>query len=606
MRPSGLRPSRTRSIAGHDAIAVHRLAQIRGRDVDVARRRRSCVPRARRSRSRRRRSAAGRRRGPSGRAGRNDGPAICTSSPVAASAFRCRRKATRSSRGILSRCISSRAVAGWSSAVRRCGGASRRASTCVRSRLVGDAAGSECRRRCVPVGPGQHEVAESRRNVYESLSAQETLGRRRARAAIARAERRRVGHARRRRRSGRRCRRCRGWRRPPRRRSRRSERRSGQRELLVAAARALSRHADRGLAGREDARGPRQARRESDAAAIEMRAAASRGLADDRRLSCTATVVAERRRRRAGASPARRARDADDPRDRSAPAADRRAWASPASLRARRARATRPPPVGIRGPAAEAVEHAQARRAYVVGSGTVGPDPMTLRSSPTTSEMASVSDGPRAAAASQPPLTRDRCLRTVFSAWMSAPAFSSPSVASRLSREASAPSAGSGQQRRGAARQQHHEALVAPRASRPSRARDGRPPTLPLVGYRMPAEIPFERRRAGSAASCGPTTMPRGRGRRRRANAAAIAGAAFPAAMTRSGRGQTQRCDVGAASARSSERCRHRPPRPPRGRWRGSPVGGRARRRVSSPSWDRTRLTAPSRRRIFLNRRLTT
>ena len=58
----------------------------------------------------------------------------------------------------------------------------------------------------------------------------------------------------------------------------------------------------------------------------------------------------------------------------------------------------------------------------VVASGTVGPDPMTLGSSPTTSEMANVRQAPGAAAASHPPLLAERCFLTVFSSWMSAPA----------------------------------------------------------------------------------------------------------------------------------------------------------------------------------------
>ena len=47
---------------------------------------------------------------------------------------------------------------------------------------------------------------------------------------------------------------------------------------------------------------------------------------------------------------------------------------------------------------------------------TVGPDPMTLRSSPMTSEMASVRHAARDLAASHPPLIADACFRTVFKA----------------------------------------------------------------------------------------------------------------------------------------------------------------------------------------------
>ena len=59
---------------------------------------------------------------------------------------------------------------------------------------------------------------------------------------------------------------------------------------------------------------------------------------------------------------------------------------------------------------------AAAASAHVVASGTPGPDPIALRSSPTTSEMASVTVVPTHAAARRPPFTFDRCRRTVFSA----------------------------------------------------------------------------------------------------------------------------------------------------------------------------------------------
>src|SRR5262249_28547120 len=51
----------------------------------------------------------------------------------------------------------------------------------------------------------------------------------------------------------------------------------------------------------------------------------------------------------------------------------------------------------------------------VVGSGTVGPEPIAEGSSPGTSEIAMVvSFAGRACRASRPPLMRDRCLRTVL------------------------------------------------------------------------------------------------------------------------------------------------------------------------------------------------
>ncbi len=67
----------------------------------------------------------------------------------------------------------------------------------------------------------------------------------------------------------------------------------------------------------------------------------------------------------------------------------------------------------------------------VDGSATVGPEPITLGSSSTgaiTSEMASVRVSPRHAAASRPPLMRDRCLRTQFSSSMARPSCMSARV----------------------------------------------------------------------------------------------------------------------------------------------------------------------------------
>ncbi len=95
----------------------------------------------------------------------------------------------------------------------------------------------------------------------------------------------------------------------------------------------------------------------------------------------------------------------------------------------------------------------------VVASGTVGPDPMTLGSSPTTSEIANVRHAPGAAAASHPPLIADRCLRTVLSSWMFAPARSRWRVVACLSASVS-PVGRHGHQRGRAARQQHEQRFV--------------------------------------------------------------------------------------------------------------------------------------------------
>src|SRR2546427_249047 len=58
----------------------------------------------------------------------------------------------------------------------------------------------------------------------------------------------------------------------------------------------------------------------------------------------------------------------------------------------------------------------------VVRSGAVGPDPITPRSSPPTSERMRVSTEAGVAAASRPPLIAERCLRTALTSAIVAPA----------------------------------------------------------------------------------------------------------------------------------------------------------------------------------------
>src|SRR5271166_3130028 len=63
--------------------------------------------------------------------------------------------------------------------------------------------------------------------------------------------------------------------------------------------------------------------------------------------------------------------------------------------------------------------------AEVVGSATVGPDAITLGSSPGTSEISKATTRAGAAAAANlPPLIADRCLRTQFISEIAAPLFS--------------------------------------------------------------------------------------------------------------------------------------------------------------------------------------
>ena len=79
-----------------------------------------------------------------------------------------------------------------------------------------------------------------------------------------------------------------------------------------------------------------------------------------------------------------------------------------------------------------------------MGSGTVGPEAIVDRSSPTTSESTSVTTRAGAAArARPPPLSHDRCLRTAFVSWIVAPARRRSAVVRALSSSVT-PSAGEG------------------------------------------------------------------------------------------------------------------------------------------------------------------
>ena len=69
----------------------------------------------------------------------------------------------------------------------------------------------------------------------------------------------------------------------------------------------------------------------------------------------------------------------------------------------------------------------------VDGSATVGPEPTTERSSPTTSETASVTIVPLHTPASLPPEMLLKCFRTTLSSRMSAPLFSRSEVVSMRS-----------------------------------------------------------------------------------------------------------------------------------------------------------------------------
>ena len=113
-----------------------------------------------------------------------------------------------------------------------------------------------------------------------------------------------------------------------------------------------------------------------------------------------------------------------------------------------------------------AVENAAAV-AKVETSGAVGPEPMTSRLSPMTSE--SSRDSTRAGAArraSWPPLMREMCLRTALISWMGAPQASSSRVMACFSSSVM-PSAG-----RGMSAEAPPEIRQSTRSSRPARGGD--------------------------------------------------------------------------------------------------------------------------------------
>ena len=107
--------------------------------------------------------------------------------------------------------------------------------------------------------------------------------------------------------------------------------------------------------------------------------------------------------------------------------------------------------------------------AAVVGSGTVGPLAITAGSSPGTSEISSetVRAG-KAAAASRPPLMRERCLRTQFISSIEAPERSSALLIALLVGERQALGR-QGEQGRAAARDQGEDQIVLAQARRPAR-----------------------------------------------------------------------------------------------------------------------------------------
>ncbi len=130
-----------------------------------------------------------------------------------------------------------------------------------------------------------------------------------------------------------------------------------------------------------------------------------------------------------------------------------------------------------RPPARITMSSASAKR---LASGTVGPEPMTAGSSPTTSEIASVTTGTVEAAASHPPLTADRCLRTVLSSVIVSPLAKQPIGRLLLVVETEASGRHSHQRRRAAGHQHQQNSGVVLLAGQLER---GAPRALAVNGW---------------------------------------------------------------------------------------------------------------------------
>ena len=178
---------------------------------------------------------------------------------------------------------------------------------------------------------------------------------------------------------------------------------------------------------------------------------------------------------------------------------------------------------------------------------------MTLRSSPTTSEIARQTVGPAAAAARRPPLTADRCLRIVLSAVISAPPFSSALTAVRLSSRVRAPA---GTAIKADAPPESSTTRVSPGSVRCATSIARRPAaTLRASGSGWLDGIHSSG--AGSAiGKCVPMTIPsRIRSPAILANVSAMNGAALPTAMTRRLLPCRRDAIAGSCTARSIRWC---------------------------------------------------
>ena len=191
--------------------------------------------------------------------------------------------------------------------------------------------------------------------------------------------------------------------------------------------------------------------------------------------------------------------------------------------------------------------------ANVDGSGTVGPEPMTLGSSSigaTTSEIASVSVRPAHAAARRPPLMPDRCLRTQLSSSMARPSCMSARVICCFSANVT-PGTG-----------RHSSAEAPPDSSTMSRPSAG----TPLQRRATHQPRPRSRRWASGVRRC-TTRHRRARGARRGSRRRSRARATPARAHTTARAWRPTPC-------RRRSACRAAPPRPARAYPAGRGAGG--------------------------------
>ena len=208
-----------------------------------------------------------------------------------------------------------------------------------------------------------------------------------------------------------------------------------------------------------------------------------------------------------------------------------------------------------------------------------------------------MSTGAAVAAASCPPLIADRCLRTVFSASMSAPASSRRPVVSRLSASVR-PDRRHGHQRGGAAGEQHEQPVVGGTGRAPARARAGRPRRC---ARRAPGGSPIHDDQPGGSVGrgAGPIDQPVDHARRGRASRARPPSAPTPCPRRGREPGATRKPRCSGDGQGGLEQARSRATRRgPRGRSREDRGGDGAMREVSSPCSGWTTRTDSSRRRI--------